>query len=193
MTPDQFKSIRTSLSLTQAEAARLIGAGLSLTVTRYENGSRVIPDHAARLMLLMRDVSGAAEYLNKLPCHKRAASKKSMQPGDRARRLLAEDKALREQAFAMTPRERDIRALVSNQTSSRKVESRQMWANNSDEQLADELLKRVRAEPMRDGKPATRAEVIAAYAACRASFELNERTAAEQELFTDDDWAVWHS
>ncbi len=66
MTAGEFRAIRLSLGLTQAETAKLLGLGIRLTITRYENGTRAVPQPIARLMLLLRDNKEAHPYLARL-------------------------------------------------------------------------------------------------------------------------------
>ncbi len=53
MTPEEFKTIRTKLGLTQQQMAEWLGYGgkhLHRTVRRWEAGDRTIPPSVAKLM-----------------------------------------------------------------------------------------------------------------------------------------------
>ncbi len=65
LTPDDIRSLREEMGLTQAEAERLVGAGAK-TWVRWERGT-VRPNAATDLVLrLLRDVPGASTYLARL-------------------------------------------------------------------------------------------------------------------------------
>mgnify|MGYP003134916237 FL=1 len=54
MTPDEFKSIRLGLGLSQTEMAKLLGYTTRAMISRLEGGSRVItPRMALTIKLLM--------------------------------------------------------------------------------------------------------------------------------------------
>jgi len=59
MTPEEFRALRKHLNLSQERFARLLGVSFS-TVSRWENGSRVISDIAAQGIL-----SAVAEELRR--------------------------------------------------------------------------------------------------------------------------------
>lgn len=60
--PEEIRSIRESLGLTQEEFERLLRAGKK-TVTRWETGEVFQARTADELMRVIRDVPGAAAYL----------------------------------------------------------------------------------------------------------------------------------
>jgi transcriptional regulator with XRE-family HTH domain len=197
VTPRDFADIRNGLALTLDEMSKLLGVDRR-TVSRWESAEREIPKPTQMLMILMDTQPEVHRLVQRLSAGLSvgAASsdapppKKKVEasPGDRARKLIAASERLRQQQQGMTEREKLVHAVAANQCSGRKT-----WLK-SDAELTDQHLSYAGRQPLGDGPPPSRDELLAAFSMLRKSADLSARI--DKGLMGEFDHAdheVWHA